>query len=849
MKSITRRSIRLYSLVAIGQLAISAAFAQSRPLLQSTSVYWLDNTSNAYEVSRPDGLKTYYIKTDAPLRDNFPANKEIKIDETAVLPYTRTQSPLFDSLFALAMQEVQVSSVATISDHAFENANCDCFETGEKWRYVWTRDTSYATDLGLAALDPVRSMNSLLFKVSGFRNNIGGEQIVQDTGSGGSWPISTDRVVWSLGAYETLKHLPYQSQAYTTFLNRAYNALKNTVITDRFAVFDKDDGLYTGEQSFLDWREQSYPEWTASKVVHIGMSKSLSTNVVHYMALVRLAELAEEVRDTEYAGNFRNWASELKIAINKHFWDGTSYRSIKTTFLDQRAAKYYDLLGISLAVISGVATKEQSSIALNNYPQTQVGAPVIWPQRQEIPIYHNRAIWPFVTAYALKAAKRIEDPYLISSFIRSLVVGPAQNLSHMENYEFTTLRNYYGDGKLSGPVVNSRRQLWSVAGYAGMVMDVIFGKEVRNNEIKFSPALTLSIKRDLFAASKTLELINLKFQGKRLKVVLELPETESKIPDNSDALFTLTNVTVNGRRVSTDTWISPHELTHSLNEIRLTLAAPKSTPVSRMVRINVPENHHQLSGKERQYFYAPRTPVLSPVGLSDNWPLLSFHSPDHESITYHIYKNGVFLAKTGETYYLDRGHPLDKTACYSITAVYGTGNESFSSEPLCYWPISSIQHYPVNGHHMRSLGGAQVASVNGRVFLHEWGQANQKLQLEKVTPAKSGVFAIQAEYANDDRNNTGITCGVKKVSVIDEKTGEVIKSSIVTLPHAEGGAWADSIFVPVALKQNTTYTILVEDFFNMSYLNHFKTYKYRGGKNGMYNMINFAEIKVLYLGD
>lgn len=849
MKILTRRNVSAYSFVLIWQLLVSAACAQGRPVIQSSSVYWLGNNSSAYEILRPDGLKTYYLKTDAPLRDNLPATKEARIEENSFFPYTRTQSPLFDSLFTLAMQEVGESSVSTITDYAFEDARCECFETGEKWRYVWTRDTAYATELGLAALDPVRSMNSLLFKISGFRNNMSGEQIVQDTGSGGSWPISTDRVVWSLGAFETLKHLPYQSQAYTRFLHRSYNALKNTVITDRFAVYDLEDGLYTGEQSFLDWREQSYPEWTAAKVVHIGMSKSLSTNVVHYMALVRLVELAREVSDDEYALTFQNWATDLKASINKHFWDGISYRSIKTTYLDQRASKYYDLLGISLAVISGVASKEQASLALNGYPQTQVGAPVIWPQRQEVPIYHNRAIWPFVTAYALKAAKKIEDPYLISSFIRSLVVGPAQNLSHMENYEFTTMRNYYRDGNLSGPVVNSRRQLWSVAGYAGMVMDVIFGKEVRNNKIRFSPALTLSVRRSLFSASKNLELINLKFQGKKLKVVLELPDEESKVPEIADALFTLAAVSVNGKKVSPGTWIETDALTHSLNEIRLTMALPKSAPISRMVRINVPESHLQLSTKERQYLYAPRTPVLSPVGFSDNSPLLSFHSLDNESIAFHIYKNGVLLAKTDETYYLDRGHPLDKTACYSIVAVYRTGNESFPSEPFCYWPTGSIQHYQVNGHNMRNVGGAQIVSSNGRVFLHEWGQAQQKLQLEKVAPARTGTFAIQVEYTNNDKNNTGITCGVKKILVINERTGEVIKNSVITLPHLDGGGWTDSSFVPVFLIENNTYTILIEDFFNMSYLNHFKTYRFRGGKQGMYNMVNLAEIKVLYLGN
>jgi hypothetical protein len=56
-------------------------------------------------------------------------------------------------------------SVKEIRDGNYNGNNaipCDCFETGEKWHYVWTRDLSYAADLGLAMLDPQRVRNSLV---------------------------------------------------------------------------------------------------------------------------------------------------------------------------------------------------------------------------------------------------------------------------------------------------------------------------------------------------------------------------------------------------------------------------------------------------------------------------------------------------------------------------------------------------------------------------------------------------------------------------------------------------------------------------------------------------------------
>ena len=71
--------------------------------------------------------------------------------------------------------------------------------TGKEWAGVWTRDVSYSIILSMAYMQPEASMISLMKKV-----NPSG-QIIQDTGSGGAWPISTDRMVWVLAAWEIYK--------------------------------------------------------------------------------------------------------------------------------------------------------------------------------------------------------------------------------------------------------------------------------------------------------------------------------------------------------------------------------------------------------------------------------------------------------------------------------------------------------------------------------------------------------------------------------------------------------------------------------------------------------------------
>ena len=348
-----------------------------------------------------------------------------------------TASPLFDGLFAMAQVEMEQDKVDAITDWSFNDQKpfpCVCFETGEKWHYVWTRDLSYAADLALARLDPERTKTSLRFKLSGVRapGVPQGLYVAQDTGSGGSWPVSTDRVVWFLAA----RHLVEDD---ATFRRQVREALDNTLQADDTYAFDQAMGLYRGETSFLDWREQNYPAWTAKDTTWIGESFALSTNVLHYDALRFGAELhAGDAKGRK----LRKKADALRAAINRHFWNASRgmYRSYIGPAWAPVPVESYDLLGTSLAVLSGVAPPSRARRALANYPVVEFGSPVIWPQQPDTPIYHNRAMWPFVSAYALRAARSTRNAERIEHEIRSLMRGTAHAGSNMENYELLTQR-------------------------------------------------------------------------------------------------------------------------------------------------------------------------------------------------------------------------------------------------------------------------------------------------------------------------------------------------------------------------------------------------------------------------
>ncbi|WP_458069699.1 MGH1-like glycoside hydrolase domain-containing protein [Rhodanobacter sp. BL-MT-08] len=545
-----------------------------------------------------------------------------------------TASTLFDGLFAMAQNDLAQDSVSAIRDDAFDHGQpipCQCFETGLKWPYVWTRDLSYAVDLGLWRFDPARSRNGLQFKLSKVRLPAGAaasqSMVMQDTGSGGSWPISTDRVVWFLGARHLLDDPAFAAQVYP--------ALRHTLAQDRTYAFDARFGLYRGETSFLDWREQSYPAWTQNNVVAIAQSFALSTNVLHYGALQMAAALGSSHGDSAAAADYRAQAAALKSAINARFWRDDRHLYMSYIGGDGTPYDSYDLLGIALAITSGVAEGDRARQALANYPTWPAGSPVIWPERVDQPIYHNRAIWPFVSAYALRAARRVDDAKRIAHELQSIMRGAALYGSNMENYELLTQGQHLDDGSLSGPVVNSPRQLWSVAAYLAAVTEGVFGL---NDYGRVEPKLPTSLVPMLFGARRTITL-TLPKQSITLQLPSTLGDGNLLVADHASASGATTLVTLKAIRVADDP---------------LRTDAPLYAPV------------------------APDAPIVTSV--NDSW-----HVRVDGKAT--IYLNGQRLRAIDKTTTIPKQSGLQ---CMSATRVDADGLESLQSPATCVGNVAKI---------------------------------------------------------------------------------------------------------------------------------------------------------------
>jgi hypothetical protein len=190
------------------------------------------------------------------------------------------RQPGLRRLFALAGAEMKQDSVSEIRDGSYNGGAaipCDCFETGEKWHYVWTRDLSYAADLGLAMLDPQRVRNSLNSKLSGYREGVkppqhGRQRRTACRSSRTPAAAAAGRSAPTASAGPSAPRRPAGAAAgrAQAFAATRAQGLTNTIENDRLAAFDRVDGLYNGEQSFLDWRDQSYAPWIAGDLASHG---------------------------------------------------------------------------------------------------------------------------------------------------------------------------------------------------------------------------------------------------------------------------------------------------------------------------------------------------------------------------------------------------------------------------------------------------------------------------------------------------------------------------------------------------------------------------------------------------
>lgn len=495
------------------------------------------------------------------------------------------------------------------------------FMAGEKWDGVWTRDISYSILLSLAMLEPEIAKNSLMRKVSNKR-------IIQDTGTGGSYPCSTDRQTWALAAWEV-----YKTTGDKEWLKTAYEIISNSMEDDLKVAYNAATGLFYGESSFLDWRKQTYPLWM--EPIDIYLSQNLGTNAVFYQTLSILDEMSHLLA---IKTSYKEKAAKLKLAINQNFWiENKNYYGQYLYGRHQTSCSpRSEGLGEALCLLFGISDKQRAAKVLTNTPILDFGIPCIYPQIADIPPYHNESVWPFVQAYWTWAGAKAGSSAVVEHGIASIYRQAALFLTNKENMVAVT-------GDFKGTEINSDRQLWSVAGNLAMVYRVFFGMNFYADELFFNPFVPKAFEGKL-------QISNFKYR----KATLDI-----QINGYGDGI---SSIELDGKKVIENFLIGSIKGKHSI-VITMNGKIENST-------FNLTKN-----------VVSPNYPELKLEGNTLKW------NPVKDAISFKIYRNGKFFTETQQLFYELK---KNETGEYQISTLANFMNESFLSNPVLYIPEKEI---------------------------------------------------------------------------------------------------------------------------------------------------------------
>ena len=730
-----RRGGKLKSIVALLALCAAGAMnaANGETVVATDAYEWrgdtvFQNEFKAWAVSPTEIRSTYKGRPGYP----FPIG-QVWVLENDISSYPRLDDPntLLEAFYNMGLDEM-VNAIEPDTT----------LRTGKEWAGVWTRDVSYSIILSMAALQPEASMISLMRKV----NPEG--QIIQDTGSGGAWPVSTDRMIWVLAAYEV-----YKVTGSRQWLEQVYPIAARSIAKDDANVIDG-NGLVMGETSFIDWREQSYPKWM--QTVDISQSEAMNTNVLYAAALNAMGEMALDLGKDKAAEGYFNRASALAEAIEKNFSvPGQGYWGMYTYGRDHKILNpRAETLGSALAILYDIASPERQKAISESMPQTPFGAPVFYPQIADMPNYHNNALWPFVASYwTLAQAKAGNEDGVVEGF-GSIVRPGALFATNKENLNLDN-----GDIFTE---LNSSNMLWSLSGNLALTQQILFGIHFEKNGLRIAPFVP-----KVFEGTRTLSYFP--YRDARLNITVE------GYGANVAELY------LNGKKLNPGQTI-PSSRLKGVCDIKVVMDN-KEIPEMALNRV---------ANKK-----APLTPTTWIEDGFLRWNPIEYIGE------YVVLKDGREIART-----LTTAWPLDSEGEWQIIGVAGDGTPGFASEPrsnrkhfsvkpsdLVVYPKSAeVSYQPqLKPEGYTGDGFAETDQTSGPVeFL--------------VSVPDDGRYALDVVYANGNGPvNTENKAAVRTLFVDGKKAG------VVVMPQRGVANWSDwgstnSVILPLS-KGNHTVTL------------------------------------------
>lgn len=713
-------------LLAGGAVAIaaSASAASNSNVVVSTDAYrWQGDTIYQNEFKAwADG--DYSIRSTYKGRPGYfmPIDQTwIRKNDLSAYPVLKGGNQLHRAIYNMGLDEM-VNAVEPDTT----------LRTGKEWAGVWTRDVSYSIILSMASLQPEASKISLMKKV----NRSG--QIIQDTGSGGAWPISTDRMVWVLAAWEV-----YKVTGDRQWLETVYPIALRSIEKDDLTV-RSENGLVKGETSFIDWREQSYPRWM--QTMDISQSEAMNTNVVYAAALKIVSEMAQDLGKKKVAAEYAQKSADLAAAIEKTFALPEGYYGMYTygrenKILNPRA----ETLGEALAILYDVAPSERQKLISENNPTTPYGPGIFYPQISDMPNYHNNALWPFVASYWTLAQAKAGNEAGVVEGIGSVFRPAALFATNKENFNLDNGDIY--------TELNSSNMLWSLSGNIALTQQILFGIHFEKDGLRIAPFVPKS-----FEAIRTLE--NFPYRGARLDITVKGYGSKVK------------NMTFNGKQIDPSKVIAAKALAKG-GELVVEMDCE---PIAEM-KIN------RVANKK-----APITPITWMEREGDlqylRWNPIEYIGH------YEVLCNGEVVKRTNGTEVI-----CNAPGEWQVIGVASDGTQGFASEPRVNYQSMRV-NFEGEG---KRIASAEVSYQPKEPVTGYLGagyvEVDRKLpaaQAEVVIPESwigglsSWPVSLSVRYANGNGPvNTENKAAVRTLKVDGEKVGTIV------LPHRGVANWND----------------------------------------------------------
>ena len=351
----------------------------------------------------------------------------------------------------------------------------------------WTRDAAINVWNGAGLLMPEVSKDTLLSVLT--RDRLPGRVLT----GGQYW----DAIIWAVGAWRF-----YLYTGDREFLDFATPVILHSLEYFEQTEFDPARGLFRGPACYGDG-VAAYPDRYVTRGSSIlnfaryardrcaanggGLPMfALSTNCLYYAAY-RIAE-----RLTGEAA-FARKAEALRQAINRVFWDegrGTY------AYLDDPwgGCSSQESLGLSFALLFGIADKRRASSVLANAVLTKNGIPCVHPSFSRYLPYgygrHSGTVWPHIQAFWAHAAGRL-DPRFLEGEFRALTRNALRDGQFSEIYHPETGLPYGGaqesGDRIASDWVSQPCQTWSATGYLHMLLFDLAGLSFGEDSLTIDP--------------------------------------------------------------------------------------------------------------------------------------------------------------------------------------------------------------------------------------------------------------------------------------------------------------------------------------------------------------------------